>query len=65
MCRHAALMAVSAVGEGCQKYMEESLPLIVNAVLHFINDPVNSVALYIKRGLCESSLWLEAVVDLQ
>jgi len=38
-CRHAALMAISAVGEGCQKHMEEMLPFIVDAVLHFISDP--------------------------
>lgn len=39
--RHAALMAISAVGEGCQKHMEGMLPSIVEAVLHFISDPVN------------------------
>lgn len=39
--RHAALMAISAVGEGCQKHMEDMLPFIVDAVLHFINDPVS------------------------
>ncbi|XP_054270328.1 importin-5 isoform X2 [Macrosteles quadrilineatus] len=37
--RHAALMAISAVGEGCQKYMADHLPTIVDAVLHFISDP--------------------------
>ncbi|KAG8277165.1 Importin-5 [Homalodisca vitripennis] len=40
--RHAALMAISAVGEGCQKHMEESLPFIVDAVLRFISDPLGA-----------------------
>lgn len=34
-------MAISAVGEGCQKYMADHLPTIVDAVLHFISDPVS------------------------
>ncbi|XP_070538592.1 importin-5-like [Ptychodera flava] len=36
--RHAALMAISAVGEGCHKYMESVLPSIVDTVLPFIQD---------------------------
>ncbi|XP_076804847.1 importin-5-like [Clavelina lepadiformis] len=36
--RHAGLMAISAVGEGCHKYMEEILEQIVNAVLPFLGD---------------------------
>nr|CAD7590238.1 unnamed protein product [Timema genevievae] len=37
--RHAALMALSAVGEGCHKQMETSLPQIMNGVLNFLSDP--------------------------
>nr|CAD7427512.1 unnamed protein product [Timema monikensis] len=37
--RHAALMALSAVGEGCHKQMETSLPQIMNGVLNFLGDP--------------------------
>lgn len=39
-CRHAALMAISASGEGCHKEMEKYLPQIMEAVMNFINDPV-------------------------
>ncbi|XP_077987293.1 importin-5-like [Glandiceps talaboti] len=37
--RHAALMAISAIGEGCHRYMEAVLPSIVDTVLPFIQDP--------------------------
>lgn len=30
--RHAALMALGAIGEGCQKQMEDMLPQIMNGV---------------------------------
>ncbi|XKL61021.1 hypothetical protein PGB90_008078 [Kerria lacca] len=36
--RHAALMAVSAVGEGCHKQMEALLPEIIEGVLTFLQD---------------------------
>ena len=36
--RHAGLMAISAVGEGCYKQMETLLPDIVNTVLPFLTD---------------------------
>ncbi|XP_078381779.1 importin-5-like [Oculina patagonica] len=36
--RHAGLMAISAVGEGCYKQMEALLPDIVNTVLPFLTD---------------------------
>ena len=36
--RHAGLMAISAVGEGCYKQMETLLPDIVNTVLPFLAD---------------------------
>lgn len=36
--RHAGLMAISAVGEGCYKQMEALLPDIVNTVLPFLGD---------------------------
>ena len=37
-CRHAALMAISAAGEGCHKQMESYLPQIMDAVMNFVND---------------------------
>ncbi|XP_067014129.1 importin-5 [Anabrus simplex] len=37
--RHAALMALSAVGEGCHKQMESMLNQIMDGVLNFLNDP--------------------------
>ena len=40
-CRHGALMAISAAGEGCHKQMESYLPQIMDAVMNFINDPVS------------------------
>lgn len=40
-CRHAALMALSAVGEGCHKQMEAMLPQIMDGVLSFLQDPVS------------------------
>ncbi|XP_038050344.1 importin-5-like [Patiria miniata] len=36
--RHAALMAISAVGEGCHKQMEAMLGQIVESVLPFLGD---------------------------
>ncbi|XP_071839523.1 importin-5-like [Apostichopus japonicus] len=36
--RHAALMAISAVGEGCHKQMETVLEQVVDAVLPFLQD---------------------------
>ena len=40
-CRHAGLMAISAVGEGCHKPMEEMLGRIVEAILPFFQDRVS------------------------
>nr|CAG4643007.1 EOG090X00U8 [Ilyocryptus agilis] len=37
--RHAALMAVSAIGEGCHKEMEPLLPQIMDGILNFLRDP--------------------------
>ncbi|KAI9554129.1 hypothetical protein GHT06_019401 [Daphnia sinensis] len=37
--RHAALMAVSAVGEGCHKEMEPLLTQIMDGILNFLRDP--------------------------
>ena len=42
-CRHAALMAISATGEGCHKQMEAYLPQIMDGVMNFVNDPVRIV----------------------
>ena len=39
--RHAGLMAISAVGEGCHKVMEEVLGQIVEAILPFFQDAVS------------------------
>jgi len=39
--RHAGLMAISAVGEGCHKFMEEKLGGIVEAILPFFQDTVS------------------------
>ena len=36
--RHAALMAISAVGEGCEKQMAPILGEVVSAVLPYIQD---------------------------
>ena len=41
--RHAALMAISAAGEGCHKQMESYLPQIMEAVMNFVNDSVSLV----------------------
>ena len=38
--RHAALMAVSAVGEGCLKQMRDMLEGVVDAILPFCQDRV-------------------------
>nr|XP_033205678.1 importin-5 [Bombus vancouverensis nearcticus] len=37
--RHAALMAISAVGEGCHKQMEVILPQIMDGVIQYLQDP--------------------------
>ncbi len=37
--RHAALMAISASGEGCHKQMEPYLPQVMDGVINFIQDP--------------------------
>jgi len=37
--RHAALMAISASGEGCHKQMEPFLEQVMEGVMNYINDP--------------------------
>ncbi|EEC04565.1 Ran-binding protein, putative [Ixodes scapularis] len=37
--RHAALMAVSAAGEGCHKQMEALLPQMIDGILKYLQDP--------------------------
>ncbi|KAI0224095.1 Importin-5 [Lamellibrachia satsuma] len=37
--RHAALMAISACGEGCHRQMEQMLGTIMDAILPFLQDP--------------------------
>lgn len=44
--RHAGLMALSAIGEGCHQQMEAILQEIVSFVILFCSDPVrNNVTL--------------------
>ena len=38
-CRHAALMAISACGEGCHKQMEPFLDQVMDGVMNYIADP--------------------------
>ena len=40
-CRHAMLMAISAVGEGCEKQVQPILGDVVQAVLPYCQDPVS------------------------
>lgn len=37
--RHAALMTISNIGEGCAKIMETELPNIINSVVPHLRDP--------------------------
>ena len=37
--RHAALMAISASGEGCHKQMEPFLSQVMDGVINYIQDP--------------------------
>lgn len=39
--RHAALMAISACGEGCHSHMELMLQNIIDAILPFLTDSVS------------------------
>ena len=39
--RHAAIMAISAIGEGCHTQMQTLLPQLVEAILPFLQDPVS------------------------
>lgn len=41
--RHAALMAISAIGEGCHKQMETLLPQIMDGVIQYLQDPVSMI----------------------
>ena len=48
--RHAALMAISAAGEGCHKQMEPYLAQVMDGVMNFIQDPVSgSTILQLKQ----------------
>lgn len=44
--RHAALMAISAVGEGCHKQMEAILPQIMDGVIQYLQDPVSLITIH-------------------
>jgi len=37
--RHTALMSLSIIGEGCEKYLTSNLPEIVKTILPFFQDP--------------------------
>lgn len=41
--RHAGLMAISAVGEGCHKQMEALLPQIMDLVIQRLQDVVSAM----------------------
>jgi hypothetical protein len=43
LLRHAALMAISAVGEGCHKQMQTVLNDILDGILSFLHDPVSNL----------------------
>ena len=45
--RHAALMAISAVGEGCHKQMEAILPQIMDGIIQYLQDPVSKKIIYL------------------
>lgn len=47
--RHAALMAISAVGEGCHKQMQPMLHEILDGILNFLQDPVSKLMLKFKK----------------
>lgn len=48
--RHAGLMALSAIGEGCHQQMEAILQEIVSFVLLFCSDPVRKQQPSYKSG---------------
>lgn len=54
--RHAGLMALSAIGEGCHQQMEGILNEIVNFVLLFLQDPV-SISRCLIYSYCPSFTW--------
>jgi hypothetical protein len=37
--RHASLMALSSIAEGCEKYMKSELPRVLDMILPCLNDP--------------------------
>lgn len=41
--RHAAIMGISTVGEGCKRQMEPVIEEIVNNVLPFLGDSVSKI----------------------
>jgi len=49
--RHAALMAISACGEGCHQQMENVLTSIVEAIIPFLQDSVSPITLSIHPTL--------------
>lgn len=53
--RHAALMAISACGEGCHQQMENVLASIVEAIIPFLQDPVCMIK--VLWSSCFSACW--------
>ena len=52
--RHAALMAVSACGEGCHVQMEKLLPNIMEGILPYLKD---SVSIYNEICVAQATPW--------
>lgn len=44
--RHAGIMAISTMGEGCKRAMEPRIEEIVDSIIPFLNDPVRSPLFY-------------------
>jgi len=61
--RHAALMAISACGEGCHQQMEAILANIVDAILPFLQDPVSFARLVVIYAI--HLLFISLVVILE
>ncbi|XP_076324305.1 importin-5-like isoform X2 [Tachypleus tridentatus] len=53
--RYAGLMAIAAVGEGCHRHMEASLPEIVDGILPYLQDPHPRVRFAVCNALGQMS----------
>lgn len=61
--RHAALMAISACGEGCHAQMEQMLGNVVEAVLPYVKDEVRFELLLTILHLHMSHCCSEGMID--